>query len=179
MKSLALADPPPDNMDRSRFSELIHEHHRPLLAYARVLAGHPERARELVQDAFVAAWQTIGRFDVTRDFGSWLRGIVRNKWREDCRKHSREVALSDPELVQLEEAIRTWSARDGEVGLLGRFADCRSRFPELLSMAVRAYYDERLDGYDAAASLDISGVTLRKRLERARAALRLCLETTV
>jgi secreted protein with Ig-like and vWFA domain len=37
------------------------------IAYARVLAGHPDRARELVQDAFVAAWQAIGRFDVTRD----------------------------------------------------------------------------------------------------------------
>jgi len=176
MKPLAIAHPPPD-MDRSRFSELIHDHHRPLLAYARVLCGHPERARELVQDAFVAAWQTVGRFDVTRDFGSWLRGIVRNKWREDCRKHRREVAISDPELVRLEEAVRTWSARDGEAGLLDRLTDCRSKLPETLSMAVRAYYDERLDGEDAAASLDVPPATFRKRLERARAALRLCLET--
>ena len=105
MKSLALAHSPPD-MDRSRFSELIRDHHRPLLAYARVLAGHPERARELVQDAFVAAWQTIGLFDVTRDFGSCMRGIVRNKWREDCRKHKREVVLEEPELAGLEDAVR-------------------------------------------------------------------------
>ncbi len=68
MKSLAIAHSPPD-MDRTRFSELIRDHHQPLLAYARVLARNPERARELVQDAFVAAWQAISRFDVTRDFG--------------------------------------------------------------------------------------------------------------
>ena len=55
MKTLAIAYSPPD-MDRTRFSELIRDHHQSLLAYARVLAGHPERARELVQDAFVAAW---------------------------------------------------------------------------------------------------------------------------
>lgn len=78
MKSLILAHSPPD-MDRSRFSEMIRDHHQPLLAYARILSGNPERARELVQDAFVAAWQAIRRFDITRDFGSWLRGIVRNK----------------------------------------------------------------------------------------------------
>ena len=70
MKPLAAAHSPPV-MDRSLFSDLIRAHHQPLLAYARVLAGHPERARELVQDAFVAAWQAVGRFDVTRDFGSW------------------------------------------------------------------------------------------------------------
>ena len=47
MKPLAIAYPSSD-MDRSRFSELIRDHHQPLLAYARVLAGHPGRARELV-----------------------------------------------------------------------------------------------------------------------------------
>ena len=48
MKPLAIAYPSSD-MDRSRFSELIRDHHQPLLAYARVLAGNPGRARELVQ----------------------------------------------------------------------------------------------------------------------------------
>ena len=178
MKTLALAHSPPD-MDRNRFSELIRDHHQPLLAYARVLAGHSERAKELVQDAFVAAWQTIGRFDVTRDFGSWLRGIVRNKWREDCRKHRREVVLGDPELVRLEEAVRTWSAGDGEAGLLDRLSDCRSKLPETLSQAVHAYYDEDRDGEGAATALGIPPATFRKRLERARTALRQCLESNI
>ena len=163
-------------MDRSRFSDLIRDHHQPLLAYARVLCGHPDRAREIVQDAFVAAWQTLGRFDVTRDFGSWLRGIVRNKWREDCRKNRREVALGEPELAGLEDVIRTWSARDGEVGLLGRLADCRSKLPEPLSQAVHAYYDDGQDGDAASATLGVPPATFRKRLERARTALRQCLE---
>jgi RNA polymerase sigma factor CnrH len=176
MKPLAIAYSPPD-MDRSSFSDLIRDHHQPLLAYARVLAGHPERARELVQEAFVAAWQAIGRFDVTRDFGSWLRGIVRNKWREDCRKHRREVVLGDPEMVRLEEAVRAWSASAGEQGLLERLADCRSKLPEALSLAVHAYYDEDRDGDEAASALGIPPATFRKRLERARSALRLCLES--
>lgn len=176
METLALAHPPP-LMDRARFSELIRDHHRPLLAYARVLAGHPERAGELVQDSFVAAWQAIGRFDVTRDFGSWLRGIVRNKWREDCRRNHREVPLEDPEIVRLEEAMRAWCAADGESALLERLADCRSKLPETLSLAVNAYYDEDRDGESAAALLGISSSTFRKRLERAREALRTCLES--
>jgi RNA polymerase sigma factor (sigma-70 family) len=179
MNSSAPAACPPPALDRRQFSELIRDHHRPLLAYARVLANQPERAAELVQDAFVAAWQTIGRFDVTRDFGSWLRGIVRNKWREDCRKRHREIPLGDPELARLEEAVRTWSARDGEAGLLDRLAECRAKLPETLSEAVRAYYEEGRDGEDAAASLGVASSAFRKRLERARAALRQCLETNL
>ncbi len=176
MKSLILAHSPPD-MDRSRFSEMIRDHHQPLLAYARVLSGNPERARELVQDAFVAAWQAIGRFDITRDFGSWLRGIVRNKWREGCRRNRREVSLEEPELAGLENALRAWTAGDGEACLLERLADCRSKLPELLSMAVNAYYDENRDGEGAAALIGVPSSTLRKRLERARSALRTCLES--
>jgi RNA polymerase sigma factor (sigma-70 family) len=178
MKPLAIVDAPPD-MDRARFSDLIRDHHRPLLAYARVLAGHHDRARDLVQDAFVAAWQTLGRFDVTRDFGCWLRGIVRNKWREDCRKHRREVQLGDPELARLEEAVRAWSASEGEAGLLERLADCRAKLPAMLAQAVSAYYDESRDSEAAAAALGIPAATIRKRLERARAALRQCLESTI
>ena len=77
MKTLAIAYSPPD-MDRSRFSDLIRDHHQPLLAYARVLVRNPERARELVQDAFVATWQAIGRFDVTRDLGPWIAKAARS-----------------------------------------------------------------------------------------------------
>ncbi|MBK1881159.1 sigma-70 family RNA polymerase sigma factor [Luteolibacter pohnpeiensis] len=165
-------------MDRSRFSELIRDHHQPLIAYARVLCGHPDRAREIVQDSFVAAWQSIGKFDITRDFGSWLRGIVRNKWREDCRRHRREVPLEEPELVGLEEVIRQWCAESGESGLLGRLHDCRAKLPETLSSAVQAYYDDsNSDGESAAAAIGIPAATFRKRLERARTALRQCLES--
>jgi len=37
------------------------------------------------------------------------------------------------------------------------------------------FYDEECSGDEAAASLDVNPATLRKRLERARAALRDCL----
>ena len=53
MQAIALSPPP--IMDRKRFTELIRQHHLTLLSYARALAGSEGTARELVQDAFVAA----------------------------------------------------------------------------------------------------------------------------
>lgn len=70
--------------------------------------------------------------------GAWLRGIVRNKWRENCGKQFREVALGDPEMARLEEAVRVRRASNGEQGLVERLADCRAKLPEALSLAMHA-----------------------------------------
>ncbi|MES2995456.1 MAG: RNA polymerase sigma factor [Verrucomicrobiota bacterium] len=175
MKSLATATLP-QTMDRVAFSRLVLEHHRPLLAYARVLAGPSQRAEEIVQDTFVAAWQAVGKFDITRDFGAWLRGIARNKWKDQCRMHRREIPLDEETLGRLEEAMHRWSGPEGEPELLSRLADCRRKLPDLLAQAVREYYFRADDGDTAAEALGIPPATLRKRLERARQALRQCLE---
>ena len=82
-----------------------------------------------------------------------------------------------PELAAMEDAVRAWTAGRGEAGLLERLAECRAKLPELLSQAVNAYYDEKRDGEGAAALLGVPPATFRKRLERAREALRSCLES--
>jgi len=66
---------------RQAFAVLAREHHRGLLVFARALCGNHATSADLVQDAFVTAWRNLDRFDTTRDFGAWLRGIVRNKRR--------------------------------------------------------------------------------------------------
>jgi RNA polymerase sigma factor (sigma-70 family) len=164
---------PPQAMDRNCFTELIRRHHLMLLSYARALAGTEVTARDLVQDAFVAAWQSLGKFDVTRDFAVWLRGIVRNKWREHCRLHAREVSLDEAALSRLEETLAPYDAGDAE--LFARLAECRAKLPPPLAEAIRVFYDEERSSDDAAAALAMNPAALRKRLERAREALRLCL----
>ena len=172
----ALAISPPEPMDRTRFSELIRCHHLTLLSYARAVAGQESTARELVQDAFVAAWQNIGRFDVTRDFATWMRGILRNKWREHCRLHSREVPFDEESLSALEATLAPHP--QGDAAVFARLAECREKLPEPMAQALRVCYDEGRTSDDAAGLLGLNPAALRKRLERAREALRLCLSKT-
>lgn len=162
-------------MDRSRFSDLIRGHHRGLLAYATALVKSEAAARDLVQDASVAAWQSLSKFDATRDFGTWMRGIVRNKWREHCRRHSREVSLDEATLERMEEPFRE---SPGDAALFARLAECRSKLPEPMAEAVRVTYDEGRTSDEAAELLSTTAAALRKRLERARDALRRCLART-
>lgn len=159
-------------MDRNRFSDLIREHHRGLVAYATALVKSEAAGRDLVQDSCVAAWMSLGKFDVSRDFGSWMRGIVRNKWREHCRRYSREVMLDEQTLSRLEESFVD-SPDDSE--LFDRLAECRDKLPGPMAAALRATYDEGRSSEEAAELLKIKAPALRKRLERAREALRQCL----
>lgn len=171
MQAIALSPPP--IMDRKRFTELIRQHHLTLLSYARALAGSESTARELVQDAFVAAWQSLGKFEATRDFAAWMRGIVRNKWREHCRLHAREVQLDEAALSRLEETLAPYSSGDAE--LFARLAECRGKLPPPMIEALRVTYDEGRSSDEAATLLSMNAAAFRKRLERARDALRLCL----
>ena len=174
METTPHSTPPPD---RQAFSILAREHHRSLLAYARALASNHATAEDLVQDAFVTAWRNLGRFEVTRDFGSWLRGIVRNKWREHLRRHAREVDVDDETLEAWESRFSSaeQSRQDGRGELFESLDDCLRRLPTSMLDAVQGFYYQEKSCEQIATASDIDVVTLRKRLQRARLALHDCL----
>lgn len=166
-----------EDTDRGEFSRLARAHHRMLLIYARSLVRDGEAARELVQDALVAAWKNMARFDVTRDFGSWLRGIVRNKWKDYCRRMGRRPEFAEADLAELEGSLTTWDeGREPGGTVFGTLEDCRAKLPEAFAKAVDCFYYDGLTGEEASEKLGINAATLRKRLERARTALRECMD---
>ena len=163
-------------VDRDAFAELARIHHRQLLAYGTSLTGNGDLARDLVQDAFAAAYQNLGRFEISRDFGAWMRGIIRNKWR-DWVKRKKVAYLATEDLERLEAEHTSWQSL-GEAGANDAFAaleDCLAGLTEPLREAVDAFYIQDQSGADAADLLGTSEASLRKRLERARAQLKLCL----
>jgi RNA polymerase sigma-70 factor (ECF subfamily) len=176
----------PDSMaippaDRQNFAALAREHHRCLLIYARALSRNESTAADLVQDSFIAAWRNLGRFDVTRDFGAWLRGIIRNKWREYLRRHAREVDVDDATLEAWESRFTQWDANrsTGNSDLLATLDDCLKHLPDAMGEAVRRFYYLEEPGERIATALGIDTSTFRKRLERARHALRTCLDRKI
>lgn len=164
---------------RETFAALAREHHRELLVYARALTRETHQSRDIVQDSLVAAWENQERFDVTRDFGSWLRGIIRNKWRESIRRNSKQVAIEGNALESMETEMLTWQElrQDGGPGVFVKLETCIGKLPEALLGAVQSFYYEGCSADETAEKLEVGGAAVRKRLERAREALRQCLET--
>ena len=159
------------------FEDLVRSHHRDLLVYATALTRNPATARDIVQEAFIVAYEKREIFDVTRDFATWMRGIVRNKWREWLRKN-RRYDLGDHELARIDADIAAWQTSRAlqDNSLFEALEDCLERLPETLRSTIKAYYYEGRSGDDVATVLHVASAAVRKRLQRARTLLKQCLD---
>ncbi len=161
------------------FEILVRQHHRRLLAYALSITGGNDAARDIVQDAFVAAWENLEKFDVSRDFGCWMRGIVRNKVREWSRTQ-KFVSMDEETLQAVEAQHRSWDENEAETGanLFAALNDCLTKLPDLMSQAVNLFYLQKLSGAEVASRVGADEAAVRKRLQRARGQLHECITRT-
>ena len=60
------------------FEQLYRRHHRRVFALLRRLCGHEARAEDLLQEAFVKAWQALPGFRFESAFGTWLHRLAVN-----------------------------------------------------------------------------------------------------
>lgn len=169
-----VADPRPSDdalmalaaTDRRAFAELVTRHEAALRRLAGLLIGDPERARDLVQDAFVLAWERRLTYQPRGQLKAWLAGIVRNLCARDRRKAKVRAffGLATPpawtEPARLEDPFTELAAADRDRVL----AAALQRLPPKMREALALRFVEGLD-YDAmAVVLDVSASTLRSRV---------------
>ena len=159
------------------FEALVREHHRRLLAFGLALTRRPEVAEDLVQDALLIAHRDLGKFDAQRDFGAWVRGIIRMKYLEWTRSHRTE-RVSEAQLEELDARHREWdrAAEEGRGDALEALRRCREGLGEHVAETLDLFYVDRQSCAQIALRLHVSEVVVRKRLQRARDVLGDCLE---
>ncbi|MFC9970326.1 RNA polymerase sigma factor [Spirillospora sp. NPDC127200] len=160
---------------RSVFESLYEAVYADLLRFVQ-RRGHPDRAEDVVADAFLVAWRRIEELPEGRDDArAWLFGIARNVLLNDRRGAERkrtlgvrlrEAALLPPPIASIGQDTDLVVSR---VDLARAWA----RLPETHQEALALTAFEGLRAPQAAAVLGISPVAFRLRLSRARRALRL------
>ena len=89
--------------DRERYAELVNKYQAPAMHLAFSLLGNYEDARDISQEAFVNAYQSLGRFRAAAKFSTWFYRIVVNKCKDLYRQRARRplatvrVGEPDPE----------------------------------------------------------------------------------
>jgi len=162
------------------FEILVRQHHRRLLAYANSILEDDHAARDIVQDAFVFAYQNLNKFDATKDFGAWVRGIVRNKCKEWRRK--RELVPVDDKLLEvIESQHQQWDELEASSGqrAMAALQGCLPKLSEPLAKVVDLFYMKRFSGRRVSKELEEDEATIRKRLQRARKQLGDCITKTL
>ncbi len=166
-----MTEPLPES-NRAVFSELMREHQRELILFTQTFVGNREAAKDVLQEAFVTAWRNFEKFDQTRDFSAWMRGIIRHRALDWFRASKRGRAKLE-DLREVEEMTQDWFI--SESPYLDRLEFCLQRLPVPFHRAIQECYFRGLNSREAASELQVSDASLRKRLERARRKLYQCL----
>ncbi len=188
--------PPPDDaalLERLRrgeeaaFEELVRTYGSRMLAVARRFLPNEEDARDAVQDAFLSAFRSIGRFEGQARLSTWLHRIVVNAALMKLRTRRRKPEQSIEELLpgflengHLAQPALEWrkSAEDPveREQLRALLRESIDRLPEGYRNVLLLRDIEELDTEETARMMNISVAAVKTRLHRARLALRGLLE---
>lgn len=177
--------------DLAAFECLVQRHQRMLLNIAFRMTGVYEDACDIVQDAFIAAWQKLGDFRGDAKLSTWLTAIVinlsRNRRQLTRQKERREAYSLDAPLPGgdgeklPDPPSGTRSALDQleEAELRQFLTHCiEALTPEFREVLVLRDMQEL--AYDeVAAALKLQEGTVKSRLFRARDAVKECLKKAV
>lgn len=164
--------------DARAFEELIAEHTDRLYAHVARILGAGAEAEDVVQDACISAWRSIGAFEGT-SFRAWLFRIATNRAIDVMRARRRRAELP---LEPGEDEEVTWAEPVAGGPELSDIAADREALRvigealELIPAEQRAAVLLRdVEGFDYAEIARITASelgTVRSRIHRGRVALR-------
>ena len=168
--------------DAAAFELLMRRHNRRLYRLARSMLRDAAEAEDALQDAYLAAYRSMGSFRAEASLATWLSRVVANQCLARLRRQARRdnilpmVSLGGPD----EEEPHPMPASDAETpdGALVR-AELRAvlerkldELPETFRTVFVLRSVEELSVEETARSLDIPEATVRSRHFRARSLLR-------
>jgi RNA polymerase sigma-70 factor (ECF subfamily) len=154
------------------FEEIVRRYQRRAYAVAVRIVRRHDLADDVVQEAFLRAWQSLSGFDLTRPFGPWIARISANL----AINHVRSPMAREQELPEGHDEVAAPSAGDPLRGVLEGEAG------RVLEEALRGLPDEQravfvlrtaeeLSYREIAEALGLQVGTVMSRLHRARAKL--------
>src|ERR1700694_5229833 len=78
--------------DRDAYRVLVERHSRNVFRLAYRMTGNQHDAEEVVQEAFLRAYQKLGQFAARANFGTWVYRIAANYAIDRLRKRQKEDA---------------------------------------------------------------------------------------
>jgi RNA polymerase sigma-70 factor (ECF subfamily) len=159
--------------DMAAFERLYHAT-RPRLHHAVLhMVGSAEEAREIVQKAFVKAWERLPDLQEDAAFAGWLRRIavnlVRDFWR--ARKPEDEIVEDDQDGALVDETPDPSEIVDGLIEA-ERLRAAVLELPQIFREAVVLHYLDGSPVDEVARALEVPRGTILSRLSRARTRLR-------
>jgi len=145
------------------FSHLVRRYQAEAIGHAVAILGSLDDALDAVQDAFLDAYQAVGRFDASRRFYPWLYTILRNRCFKMLASRQKQVAAGMHGVEILAQTAK--DSCGGAAGIVDRaLRELAAEDRELLTL-------KHLDGLSYKEIAEILGIpvgTVMSRLYYAR-----------
>ena len=159
--------------DVEAFGHLVDRYYDDCTRFARRMLGNRHDAEDALQEAFVNAFQALGRYRERDAFRGWLYRIVLN----ECRRLASRRWRSERRLVHDEGALERLPGReDGAADLRDQLQASLARLEPILREALLLKYGEGFEYAEMAQMTGASIPALKMRVKRARDQMRPWLE---
>jgi RNA polymerase sigma-70 factor (ECF subfamily) len=162
-----------------------------LFVWAHYKVSDKAVAEDLVQETFLAAYQSFGSFRSESGPKTWLFSILNHKIADHLRKKIKEPFIGEGKagleiyFDALEEwnaaaSPQEWAAEEQELldnmDFRTTMQQCMERLPDKWGAAIQLKYLEEKDGHAICQDLEITPSNFWQILHRAKLQLRKCLE---
>lgn len=156
--------------DANAFGRLVTAHAVTARQVAFAVVGTWDQAEDVVQDAVLAAWQAVARFDPTRPFRPWFLRIVSNAALDTIRRRKvRQTETLTETVSSSEPTPDVWTDR---ALVREKVAAALALLPERQRVAVMLFDLEGYSHLEIAQVLEVPEGTVRSYVFHARRALR-------
>lgn len=163
--------------DEHAFNQLIAQYREPMFRYAYLIVRDAATADDVVQDAAIAIYRQLNRFDSSRSFQAWVLGITRNLSRNSNRAWGRYKHMLTRFLQQHDSSrpsVESLTLEQQQAQALHEaVAQLKSNFQDV----IYARYFLELSVEETAQTLDIAEGTVKSRTSRALDQLRGIIQT--
>jgi RNA polymerase sigma-70 factor (ECF subfamily) len=167
--------------DIGAFESLVRRYDRNVFRIAQHITQNREDAEDVVQDAFLKAYQNLGQFQGQSKFYTWLVRIAVNEALMRLRRRRPERMVSIDEDIKTEEdsmprEIADWSPNPEQLYTRSELKDILGKTIQGLPPSFRTVFVlrdvEGLSTEETASALELSVPAVKSRLLRARLQLR-------
>src|SRR5947209_14794328 len=167
--------------DLEAFSELVRRYDRNIFRIAQHITHNEEDAQDVVQDAFLKAYQNLEQFQGNSKFYTWLVRIAVNEALMKLRRRRTGKTVSLDEDVETEEGsmpreVADWGPNPEQLYGQSELGDILQKTIQGLPQSFRTVFVlrdiEGLSTEETAEMLSLSVPAVKSRLLRARLQLR-------
>lgn len=163
------------------FEELVRRYDRNVFRIANHITHNTEDAEDVVQEAFLKAYQNLDRFQEQSKFYTWLVRIAVNEALMKLRRRRSDKTVSIDQDIETDEdtiprEIADWSPNPEQQYKQGELKEILDKTIQGLPPSFRTVFVlrdvEGLSTEETAEALDLSVPAVKSRLLRARLQLR-------